>query len=211
MKNTRENILNTSKILFNELGYSQVTIRMIALQLKMSSGNLNYHFKKRENILEALYFEMVEVFDQRINELDEQSSSLKVIKQEIQKSMTRMVEFKFFWTDLFNLLKQNNNIRKHFEEAYQNRIKGHHFLLKMLRAKNLLQEPTFIKEHQFLIERMTDYGNTWLYASSLYEQNEITTIYIENQANILLSMYYPYLTDLGKEEFKELIPGYFGG
>lgn len=210
MKNTRENILNTSKILFNELGYSQVTIRMIALQLKMSSGNLNYHFKKRENILEALYFEMVEVFDQRINELDEQSSSLKVIKQEIQKSMTRMVEFKFFWTDLFNLLKQNNNIRKHFEEAYQNRIKGHHFLLKMLRAKNLLQEPTFIKEHQFLIERMTDYGNTWLYASSLYEQNEITTIYIENQANILLSMYYPYLTDLGKEEFKELIPGYFG-
>lgn len=210
MKNTRENILNTSKILFNELGYSQVTIRMIALQLKMSSGNLNYHFKKRENILEALYFEMVEVFDQRINELDEQSSSLKVIKQEIQKSMTRMVEFKFFWTDLFNLLKQNNNIRKHFEEAYQNRIKGHHLLLKMLRAKNLLQEPTFIKEHQFLIERMTDYGNTWLYASSLYEQNEITTIYIENQANILLSMYYPYLTDLGKEEFKELIPGYFG-
>ena len=209
MKNTRENILNTSKILFNELGYSQVTIRMIALQLKMSSGNLNYHFKKRENILEALYFEMVEVFDQRINELDEQSSSLKVIKQEIQKSMTRMVEFKFFWTDLFNLLKQNNNIRKHFEEAYQNRIKGHHLLLKMLRAKNLLQEPTFIKEHQFLIERMTDYGNTWLYASSLYEQNEITTIYIENQANILLSMYYPYLTDLGKEEFKELIPGYF--
>ena len=209
MKNTRENILNTSKILFNELGYSQVTIRMIALQLKMSSGNLNYHFKKRENILEALYFEMVEVFDQRINELDEQSSSLKVIKQEIQKSMTRMVEFKFFWTDLFNLLKQNNNIRKHFEEAYQNRIKGHHLLLKMLRAKNLLQEPTFINEHQFLIERMTDYGNTWLYASSLYEQNEITTIYIENQANILLSMYYPYLTDLGKEEFKELIPGYF--
>ena len=209
MKNTRENILNTSKILFNELGYSQVTIRMIALQLKMSSGNLNYHFKKRENILETLYFEMVEVFDQRINELDEQSSSLKVIKREIQKSMTRMVEFKFFWTDLFNLLKQNNNIRKHFEEAYQNRIKGHHLLLKMLRAKNLLQEPTFIKEHQFLIERMTDYGNTWLYASSLYEQNEITTIYIENQANILLSMYYPYLTDLGKEEFKELIPGYF--
>ena len=209
MKNTRENILNTSKILFNELGYSQVTIRMIALQLKMSSGNLNYHFKKRENILEALYFEMVEVFDQRINELDEQSSSLKVIKREIQKSMTRMVEFKFFWTDLFNLLKQNNNMIKHFEEAYQNRIKGHHLLLKMLRAKNLLQEPTFIKEHQFLIERMTDYGNTWLYASSLYEQNEITTIYIENQANILLSMYYPYLTDLGKEEFKELIPGYF--
>ncbi len=206
MKNTRKKILNTSKILFNKFGYSQVTIRMIALQLKMSSGNLNYHFKKRENILEALYFEMVEVFDQRIKELDEQSSSLKVIKQEIQKSMIRMVEYKFFWTDLFNLLKHNNNIRKHFEEAYQNRIKGHQFLFKMLITKKLLQEPAFRNEHQFLIERMTDYSNTWLYASSLYEQKEINTTYIEHQANILLSMYYPYLTDLGKKEFRMLIP-----
>ena len=53
MKNTRKNILNASKVLFNELGYSQVTIRMIALQLNMSSGNLNYHFKKRENIVKS--------------------------------------------------------------------------------------------------------------------------------------------------------------
>jgi AcrR family transcriptional regulator len=209
MNNTRKNILNASKVLFNELGYSQVTIRMIALQLKMSSGNLNYHFKKREHILEALYFEMVEVFDQRINQLDEKSSSLCVIKQEIQGSMTRMMEYQFFWTDLFNLLKQNDNIRKHFEEAYQNRIKGHHFLFKMLRAKNLLQAPTFINEHQFLIERMLDYSNTWLYASLLYEQKEMNAAYIEHQANILLSMYYPYLTDLGKEEFQKLIPEYF--
>ena len=209
MKNTRKNILNASKVLFNELGYSQVTIRMIALQLNMSSGNLNYHFKKRENILEALYFEMVEVFDQRVNELDETSSSLSVIKQEIQKSMTRMVEYQFFWTDLFNLLKQNDNIKKHFEAAYQNRIKGHHFLLEMLRTKKLLQAPTFAKEHQFLIERMLDYGNTWLYASMLYEQKEINAAYIEHQANILLSMYYPYLTDLGKEKFGKLLPDYF--
>jgi AcrR family transcriptional regulator len=108
MNNTRKNILNASKVLFNELGYSQVTIRMIALQLKMSSGNLNYHFKKREHILEALYFEMVEVFDQRINQLDEKSSSLCVIKQEIQGSMTRMMEYQFFWTDLIleNTLKK---------------------------------------------------------------------------------------------------------
>jgi AcrR family transcriptional regulator len=42
---------------------------MIALELNMSSGNLNYHFKKREDIFEALYFEMVLEFDERIESL----------------------------------------------------------------------------------------------------------------------------------------------
>ena len=63
--------MDGSRKLFNELGFSQVTIRMIASELGFSSGNLNYHFRKRADILEALYFEMVEVFDKRIQDLSE--------------------------------------------------------------------------------------------------------------------------------------------
>ena len=44
---------------------------MIAVELKISSGNLNYHFKNREDVLEALYFEMVSEFDSRVNQLGE--------------------------------------------------------------------------------------------------------------------------------------------
>ena len=62
-------ILEAARTLFNERGYSQVTIRMIAVKLNMSSGNLNYHYKKREDIFEALYFEMVSEFDERIKYL----------------------------------------------------------------------------------------------------------------------------------------------
>ena len=79
MKNTRQKILDTSRNLFNDLGYSQVTIRMIASKLNMSSGNLNYHFRKREDILEALYFEMVQVFDERVQTLDSKQISLKLM------------------------------------------------------------------------------------------------------------------------------------
>ena len=111
MKSTKDKILNTSRVLFNTFGYSNVTIRMIAKALQMSSGNLNYHFKKRDQILEALYFEMVATFDQRIEDLETQTPTLKKMQQEIYSSMKRMVAYKFFWTDLYNLLQINEPIK----------------------------------------------------------------------------------------------------
>jgi AcrR family transcriptional regulator len=63
---------------------------MIALKLEMSSGNLNYHFKKREEILEALYFQMVKDFDERISKLSEIEISFGQIKNDIRSSMKRL-------------------------------------------------------------------------------------------------------------------------
>ena len=205
MRNTKEKILDTSRFLFNKFGYSQVTIRMIAMELKMSSGNLNYHFKKREAILEALYFEMVAVFDERIEQLENQKISLEMIKSDIKISMERMVSYQFFWTDLYNLLMQNDKIKTHFQNAYEKRKQGSHLLFNIMINENLLKKATFKNEYDFLIERMISFSNTWLYTSSLYQKQEINEIYIDKQATILLFMLFPYLTELGKGDFEKLI------
>jgi len=201
MKNTKEKILETSRLLFNEFGYNQVTIRMIALKLNMSSGNLNYHYKKREDILEALYFEMVAVFDERVAQLERQKISLSMIKTDIKTSMQRMVLYQFFWTDLYNLLLQNEAIKTHFQNAYKQRKQAYQLLFKMMIQANLLKKENFQSEYDYLIERMISFSNTWLYASSLYQNNTINDVYIDNQANILLTMLFPYLTEVGKVEF----------
>ncbi len=209
MKNTKEKILQYSRILFNELGYSQVTVRMIALKLNMSSGNLNYHFKKREDILEALYFEMVSEFDRRVEGIESQVFSLRKIKSDISTSMIRMFKYKFFWTDLHNLLSLNSNIKAHFESAFEKRVKGYQYLFDKLIEIDILNNFEFEKERLFLIERMIVFSNTFMYASSLYTRKDTTQDYFDEQSNILLSMLYPYLKDLGKNEFKTLIPNYF--
>lgn len=208
MKNRKLNILIGSRTLFNEKGYANVTIRMIALELKMSSGNLTYHFKKREDILEALYFKMVSAFDERIRQLDKADITLKNIQTDIRLSMERMVEYSFFWTDLYNLLRLNDKIKAHFEEAYQARFMGYGFLFTALLDKDILQKFESKKQEQFLIERMINYSNTWLYNSYLY-QKKINTDYIALQSNSLLFMLYPYFTEIGKSQFKNLSPTYF--
>lgn len=208
MKNRKTNILSASRKLFNKHGYSNVTIRMIALELKISSGNLNYHFKKREDILAALYFEMVAAFDARVEQLNERDITFKMIKEDIQLSMRSMVEYHFFWTDLYHLLQLNDKIKLHFEKVYKNRFKGYQFLFNTLIEKEFLQPFESAQECHFLIERMIGFSNTWIYNSYLYGKR-INSNYIALQANHLLLMLYPYLTDLGEIEFKKLVPECF--
>lgn len=53
-RDTRQEILETAKKLFNEHGYNGVSLRDISGEMGISKGNLTYHFSKKEEIMEAL-------------------------------------------------------------------------------------------------------------------------------------------------------------
>lgn len=202
MKNTKERILDTARNLFNELGYSNVTIRMIAQQLEMSSGNLNYHFKKREDILEALYFEMVTPFDERVEALPSIDISLVHVKNEIETSMARMNDYRFFWTDIHFILQQNNNISAHFKKVYSDRLNGYLFLFKTMNNKGLMQELNNNNQAEHIAKNMLNSSNTWIYNQSIYSNK----IDVQDAAKELLLILFPYLTQKGINALLEIYP-----
>ncbi|MBR3752067.1 MAG: TetR/AcrR family transcriptional regulator [Ruminiclostridium sp.] len=53
-QSTRQDILACARRLFDRHGYNGVSMRDIARELGISVGNLTYHFKKKENLLEAM-------------------------------------------------------------------------------------------------------------------------------------------------------------
>jgi AcrR family transcriptional regulator len=209
MKNTKQAILDAARKLFNDLGYSQVTIRMIAMELGMSSGNLNYHFRKREDILQALYFEMVADFDKRIQVLDHQRITLTHMKTEIEQSMKRMVQYRFFWTDLYNLLQVDKKIKTHFQAVREDRIRGYQFVFQALTQQEILKAPSFSQEHLLLIQSMIHFSDTWLYVSSLYPAKLKGDKLIAQSTFELLIRLYPYLTKAGQHGFESLYPEVF--
>ncbi len=50
----REDIITTATALFNKRGYHWVGMRDIAADLGISTGNLTYHFPKKQDILQAI-------------------------------------------------------------------------------------------------------------------------------------------------------------
>ena len=203
MKNTKEKIQDAAQLLFNQHGYFNVTIRMIAQELNMSSGNLNYHFKTRKELLKKLYFDMVAVFDKRVDNIHKQKLSLQFVSDSMETSMERMVAYKFFWTELDGLLREDEEIKMHFYKAYQRRLDGSKFLFQILITEKKMRLPLFEKEYDFLAIRMINFSDAWLNTLALYHKKNIAKS-VSDQRDILFGMLFPYLTKKGQREFQKV-------
>ena len=59
-KDIKKEILRVSSELFNERGYNEVSMRAISDRLEISVGNLTYHYKRKEDLVEAVLAEQLQ-------------------------------------------------------------------------------------------------------------------------------------------------------
>lgn len=168
MEKTRDKIAHTARTLFNQHGFFSVSLRMIALECHISVGNLNYHFKQREDLLKDLYFTMVKIFDARLDSGIPPLLTRPIFDTIVASSMKRMYEYRFFWTDLYRLLQLDEQIANHFRSVHQRRLYGYQQLLQQL-EEQMLTEPLTADRKVWIAERMLDYSNSWLFLLQLEE------------------------------------------
>jgi AcrR family transcriptional regulator len=111
---TRDRILETSLLLFNEEGEHNVTTVDIANEMDISPGNLYYHFKGKESILDALFTRFDSEFGSLLRESGEARLDLKdywffiyVVFEEIHK-------YRFLFVDLGDIMLRYKDIEKRF-------------------------------------------------------------------------------------------------
>jgi len=201
--NTKSKILATALKLFNDLGLAKVTLRNIATKMGISQGNLCYHFKKREDILEALYHQLVALMDEVVHQAGMSLPTLSSSFQTSKKMMQHFYEYRFFMLDFVQIMRENESIHQHYKALSVLRQQQFLGMFELWTHEGLMRPEEFEGEFDNLYIRSSILGDFWL--SSAMIQQELTVDLVAKYNHIIFQNMYPYLTPKGKKQFQEIV------
>lgn len=207
MKNTKAVILNTALDLFNKEGLGKVTLRTIANKMGISQGNLNYHFKKREYIIEALYFQLVGRIDENMSKHEDQSIGLQSLFSISSIMMESFFRYRFFMLDFALIMRENDKIKKHYLQLTKLREKQFTKLFNVLIKSKILRKEVLPNEYLFLYKRFQILGDFWI-SSAEITASRLNKKMLKEYSDIINQAIFPYLTATGKKAYFELVPDF---
>jgi AcrR family transcriptional regulator len=111
---TRARVLAQSLRLFNERGEAHVTTGMIAAELNMSPGNLYYHFRNKDQIVEELFARFEERIGVQPGAARGGPEAIEDLWLYLHLMLEAIWDYRFLYRNLDDLLARNRRLREHF-------------------------------------------------------------------------------------------------
>lgn len=118
-KDTRERILEASLALFNARGEPNVSTNHIADELEISPGNLYYHFRNKDDIIEQLFARFETRMDSALAAPDDRLPTLEDIWLQLHAVFECIWDFRFVYRDLVDITSRNRKLRMHFARIFK--------------------------------------------------------------------------------------------
>ena len=113
-RDTRQRILDASLAMFNMQGEPHVTTNHIADELEISPGNLYYHFRNKDDIIEQLFARFEERMDAALTTPSERLPGLEDIWLQLHLVFECIWDYRFLYRDLVEILSRNRRLRIRF-------------------------------------------------------------------------------------------------
>jgi AcrR family transcriptional regulator len=204
---TRGRILAESLKLFNEHGEAQVTTGAIAATLGISPGNLYYHFRNKEQIVEQLFSQ----FEERIGVQPQAPSAGPEAIEDLWLYLHLMLEgiwdFRFLYRNLDDLLSRNRRLREHFNRIAQRKFETVVALCaSLVRARAMRAQP---EEIRTLARNVLVVATYWLNFASLRGPRGGDAADLGQGAYQVMALIAPYLVGDARAHLDRLSRNYF--
>ena len=113
-RQTRQRILDASLAMFNAQGEPNVTTNHIADELEISPGNLYYHFRNKDDIIEQLFARYEERMDAALTPPTDRLPGLEDIWLQLHLVFECIWDYRFLYRDLVDILSRNRRLRLRF-------------------------------------------------------------------------------------------------
>jgi len=194
-KATKQKIIDASKAYFNQMGFGATSLYELANAMGMSRGNLAYHFKSKEALLEAISKEMwTKIEQERLK--SRQFPSFENLHNEVQLYYRFQKEYAFIFLDAHVL--NHPIIQQHIREMTQKTIADNVATIAFaIKFGNMEPEPIpgMYRNIAFL---------TWMIAFYWLSQQRVRggDAEFEDGEKLIWSILIPHLTPKGIQSFK---------
>lgn len=198
---TKERIIEASIRQFNKEGISRVTLRNIAAQLGISYGNLAYHFKNKELILDAIYDRM----DAEMSDAVYPGGNLSLAhyNQLLAKISAFQKRYSFFYVDMMEIVRRYPRIIHRYRKTLVNRSMDYDRLIQHFIEAGLLRNHQVGGIYRSLFHSIWVMSTFWLQHKKILGTSHPmmqSTSDIDHVWEILL----PHLTEAGLREYAQL-------
>jgi AcrR family transcriptional regulator len=113
-RRTRERILETALLLFNQLGEPHITTADIADEMEISPGNLYYHFRNKDEIIAELFAGFEHRLDGLLALPEGRDTGVEDLWFMLHLLFEAMWDHRFLFRDLDEILSRNRKLASRF-------------------------------------------------------------------------------------------------
>jgi AcrR family transcriptional regulator len=203
---TREKILQTSLLLFNEEGESHVTTVDIANEMDISPGNLYYHFKGKEVIIDNLFEKFEDGFSDILHAPIKKELKIEDSWYYLYVVFEEMYHYRFIYQNLSDLLHRYEGINKRFRKLLNLKFQTATTIISGLRDEKILTIDDASVD--VLINNIVMTVTYWIAYSSLRDDKQSEQNLLHKGVFQVLSLIGPFLSQ-GKEEYREFCRNFY--
>ncbi len=187
-KNKKERILQHALFLFNRSGTSHVSTNHICQAASVSPGNLYYHYKNKEEIIVALFQQMIEQWDR--SPLP-QKISMDTLPEMYERMFLFLWEYRFIHREINSLYREIPAFRATFKEAQKKRMSEIASFVS-IGVESGLFRPMNDEEVSSLVRKIWFFSLYWM-AYLETEGAKVTLESARSSLTVVMSMIEPYL------------------
>ena len=137
-RRTAERILEVALALFNRFGEPNVSTTLISAELRISPGNLYYHYAAKEELINTLF----DRFECALGELLNAGDEVRDVEDAwfFMHTLFELIwQYRFLYRDLNDLLSKNRRLETHFQAVLKNKTRAVKALLQGMSRAGTVQ------------------------------------------------------------------------
>jgi AcrR family transcriptional regulator len=200
VKVSKEKILDTARLLFNQKGLAAVTARLISIELEISPGSFSYHFPDKSRLVVELYRSLVDEMNSCLMMLQTDEISIKPFLNTFRKCAHVQFKYKFFFLNLSEILINYPAIKQlHKRAVIRERVLAKQLFQHYL-ASGIIKKDTTMPDLKLVLKQSQILFAYWIADAELGKfKSEAQAIWYYTE--VCCATIKPFLNNKSKNEY----------